>query len=262
MLEKITGLIKVGENTVKANSPIIFTALGTAGFITTVCMAIKAAPKASARLEEAEVRAYEIDPDNKLACVWEKTKAIAPLYGPVVGVGAVSLGCFYASNHIMTQRNAVLAAAASLSERALLEYQEQVVQKLGEAAHNELLEAVAEATDERIFEPENFMEGDGDTLCYDKVTGRYFTSSPEKIREAEATIVKRAVDDFTVKLNDFYYELGLDDVSTIGEAVGWDISKIKPDIRFSSMLDEHKRPCLVLNYHVCMLHRDLLERTW
>ena len=255
-MSKVKQLLSIGKSFLSTNAPTIFQIAGTAGFIGTVGTAIRIAPSAKYEMEGRERS------ENKIDDAWLAVKTGAPLYGPVIGLGVISLGCFYASNHIVTKQNAMLAAAASISERALVEYQEQVVKKLGEAAHGDILEAVAANTDEEVFNVSNFIEGDGDTLCYDKVTGRYFTSSPDKIRQAENTVMKRCVDDFTVKLNDFYYELGLDDVSLIGEAVGWDISKVKPDIRFSAMLENNKTPCLVLNYHVCMLNRNVLESVW
>lgn len=248
--------LNFGKKFVTVNAPTIFLATGTVGFVATIVSAYQAAPKVQERVEDLELSG---DRKEDILLV---AKTGAPLLAPTIGLGVVSIGCFYASNHIITKRNAMLAAAASLSERALLEYQEQVIGKLGEAAHGDILEAVAANTDEGTFNPVNFTEGDGDTLCFDKVTGRYFTSSPSKIREAEGIIIKQCADDMTAKLNDFYYELGLEDVSLIGEAVGWDIAKVKPDIRFSSMLDTDKRPCLVLNYHVCMLNRNVLEKVW
>lgn len=252
----------IAEFAVK-RSPQLLMVAGTVGFVTTVCMTAKAAPKAKKVIEEHR----EKDPDYEVkAHILEEAKLLLPYYGPVLAMGAVSVGCFYGSGHIYGRRNAVLAAAASISEQALVTYQDKVIEKLGAEEHGKILEGIADdIRKEKGDEPARLdanasVEGAGDTLCYDRVTGRYFRSTVEAIRRAENVIVKRVVDDMTVPLNDFYEELGLEDVSVIGEAIGWDISKVKPDIRFSSRLDpEGVLPVLVLNYHTCLIRKSALE---
>ena len=78
------------------------------------------------------------------------------------------------------------------------------------------------------------MTGSGETLCYDVLSGRYFKSDIEKIREA---------------INDLYYAIGLPDIK-LGEALGWNIDKGYIDVQFGTHLAANGTPCLVLAFNV------------
>lgn len=264
------GLVPMAKAALSRNANPLLMVAGTVGFATTVAMTAKVSPKAKEHL--SCIRNSEPDYDPK-EHVWDEVRLLAPYYGPVVGVGSISLGCFYGANFVQGRKNAMLAAAASVSERALISYQDKVIERFGEEEHGKLLEGIAddilnEKTEQRpvLEESEEGLvrtEGDGEVLCYDRVTGRYFHSSPERIRAAENVVVKRCMDELTVSVNDFYEELGLSDTSVIGETIGWDATKVRPDIHFSAALDEDGRvPMLVLNYHTCVIRRGMLESTY
>lgn len=251
--------------------PAVFLVAGTAGFVATVAMAVKAAEPARKAIESAPLPEKSVITDADIAVA--TVKAAAPYYAPVAIAGALTLASFYAGAHFQNRRMATFAAAASIGEQALMSYQEKVIQRFGQDAHSELLTEIAddilstkiaaEQDDGVANWPATPLEGNGSTLCFDRVTGRYFHSSPEQIRSAENVVVKRCMDELSVPLNDFYEELGLSDVSVIGEAIGWDAAKIRPDIRFSASLDADGRtPVLVLNYHTCMVKRGLLENAY
>jgi hypothetical protein len=53
--------------------------------------------------------------------------------------------------------------------------------------------------------------------------------------------------DLTINLNEFYYEIGLDETD-VGKYLGWDIDKGYIDIDFSSQLTEDGTPCLVVGF--------------
>lgn len=269
---KVKNVMKAIAKVAADKPPAAFLVAGTAGFVATVAMAVRAAEPAKRAIESAPLpdKSLVTDTDVMIATV----KAAAPYYAPVVLVGTLSLCSFYAGAHFQNRKMATLAAAASIGEQALITYQGKVIERFGQDVHEELITGVADDilsskvfgglddTDEKLGSG-IMLEGNGNTLCFDKVTGRYFHSTPEQIRAAENVIVKRCMDELSVPLNDFYEELGLSDVSIIGEAIGWDAAKIRPDIRFSSSLDpEGRLPVLVLNYHTCMVKRGLLEQAY
>ena len=52
-----------------------------------------------------------------------------------------------------------------------------------------------------------------------------------------------------VSLNDFYYELGLENIE-LGEELGWNVNNGLVELNFSSQLSSDETPCLVMNYNI------------
>ena len=270
------GLARTVAGAASRHSPAIFTALGIAGFGATVVMTAKAAPRATdihyremwdrddaRETAKDEAQMKELLKDSYV----REFKEVAPLYLPAFGMGVISVGCFLMANKIHVDREAAVMAAYSLSEKTLATYQDKVIERLGEEAHKDILD---EATKElaRREVPEDLdpnvvvvPDGGGTVRCYDNVTGRYFFSSRERILEAESAINKRLLNETRVELQEFYYELGLEERFTLGEAMGWDISSPyfaadnTLNVWFTPMLDDDKNPCLALNYHVLIFER-------
>lgn len=248
------------------HSPEILTGLGISGFVTTVVLTAKASPKVSAshygyatqRQNVAETKEERIE-------LWkDEAMELAPVVLPPVISGMASVACVLMAHRIQAQRAATLATAYSLAERTLSAYQEKALEKLGDVGAEELMQAVSDKLAEEdcpFDEDYAYSPGDdGKTLCYDRVTGRYFRSTPDEIKAAEGVINKRLIDESIVQLADFYYELGLDFNGFICDALGWDISRDRFDVYFTSMLDKDERPCLVLNYNVSIVDKRVFDR--
>ena len=97
-------------------------------------------------------------------------------------------------------------------------------------------------------EPETaYVTGTGMTLCYDVISGRYFKSDIEKIRQAVNNVNYRMKYEDYIAVNDFYEEIGLGPIQ-IGNELGWHIDDGYLDVCFSSKLTGDGTPCLVLDY--------------
>ena len=97
-------------------------------------------------------------------------------------------------------------------------------------------------------ESEIIFVGDGETLCYDVLSGRYFKSKIDKIKKAENDLNRRMRDEMYISLNEFYYEIGLPSIK-IGEDIGWNIDREGYiDLRFSSQLNDNDEPVFVIDY--------------
>ena len=259
--EAVFGIGKV----IGKNSPHILTAVGIASYISAIVMAAKAAPKAKPaydRVKEEYDEAIESGADRVDATVdlvHGILSDVAPYYVGVGGTAILGTVCVIAADRVHVKRNTAIMAAYTLSEKALDIYQEKVVEKLGDKKHTAVMDEIAASDDPFGKDPANvdILDPEG-VLCYDHVTGRYFKSSIEAVRSAEADVVKRLIDETVVPLNDLYYELGMTDVSVIGDVLGWDAGRTKLDIHFTSMLDKNGVPCLVLNYRTCMINGTLL----
>lgn len=251
------GLAKVVKNvqrTAKKHSPEILTGIGIAGMVTTVVMAVRATPKAIAMVEAHEeewnMEAIGTGDYNNMPKI-EVVKACWTCYIPATIVGMVSIGCLIGASSVNLRRNAALATAYTLSESALKEYQEKVIEEIGEKKEQSVRDAIAKDRIEKnpISKSEVVVTERGDTLCYDMLSGRYFKTDIEKLRKIENDLNRQMRDDIYITLNEFYYAIGLEPIK-IGDNIGWNIDKGYIDLKFSSQITENGQPCLVLDYQV------------
>lgn len=248
--------LKSVRNTLIKHSPGILTGLGIAGMVTTTVMAVKATPKALTLIEEEKRRqnkelmeAGEEANIEKLK-VKDVVKVTWKCYIPAAVSGVVSTACIIGANTVNVRRNAALAAAYTLSETALKEYQEKVVETIGEKKEKAVRDAVAKDRMENdpVTTKEVIITEKGNTLCYDSISGRYFKSDIEKIRKAENELNRRMKYENYISLNDFYTEIGLSP-TRLGDQLGWNIDKGYIDIYFSSQLAADETPCLVIEFN-------------
>lgn len=228
-------------------SPEILTGIGIAGMITTTILAVRATPKALELIEEQK----EEESVDELSS-FEVVKVAWKPYIPAMVTCVVSTACLIGASSVNTKRNAALATAYKLSETALSEYRDKVVETIGEKKERIVRDKVAEERVKKnpVSKNEVIVTGNGKTLCFDPISGRYFMCSIETIKKAENTLNKQMLHDISgyVSLNEFYDELGLDHTS-VGNDLGWNTNQLI-DIDFSSQLNDNGEPSVVLDYLV------------
>ena len=228
-------------------SPEILTGIGIAGMITTTILAVRATPKALELIEEQK----EEESVDELSS-FEVVKVAWKPYIPAMVTCIVSTACLIGASSVNTKRNAALATAYKLSETALTEYREKVIETIGEKKERIVRDKVAEERVKKnpVSKNEVIVTGNGKTLCFDPISGRYFMCSIETIKKAENTLNKQMLHDISgyVSLNEFYDELGLDHTS-VGNDLGWNTNQLI-DIDFSSQLNDNGEPSVVLDYLV------------
>lgn len=228
------------------HSPELLIGIGVSGMVTTTVLAVRATPKALAlieqRAEEEECRIEDLSNLEKMKSCWK-------CYIPAVVTGVTSVACIIGANSVNARRNAALAAAYTLSDSALREYQDAVVETIGEEKEKVVREKVAEKHLKKNpdINTEAIITNRGETLCFDSLSGRYFYSDPESIREAVNNLNETMLNDIYVSLNEFYDNLGLEH-TTLGDNLGWSIDDGQVRISFSSQLSSRNKPCLVLDY--------------
>lgn len=242
---KVVKNIKFG---ITKHSPEILTGIGIAGMITTTILAVKATPKAIKLLEE---EALEKDIPKEDLTIKEKVKTTWKCYIPSAVTCTTSIACLIGASSVNAKRIAAIATAYNLSETALNEYREKVVETIGEKKEKLVRDKVAEkhVSDRPVSNTEIIMTEKGNTLCFDPISGRYFRSDMDKIKKAKNDINWRLLNDMYVSLNEFYDELGLAPTS-LGDELGWVVDKGKIDIYFSSQLTDEGEPCLVMEYSI------------
>lgn len=204
--QSLASIAKGVRTAMKKHSPEILTGIGIAGMITTTVMAVKATPKALILLEEKkdELDTDRLEPKDIIKTAW-------PCYIPAAVVGAISVFCLIGASSTNLRRNAALATAYTLSESTLKEYQEKVVETIGEKKEQSIRDSVSK--DKMVKNPVReviLTESGGNTICYDVLSGRYFKSDRDKITRVMNELNRQMRDEMYVTLNDFYYELGLD----------------------------------------------------
>ena len=245
--EGLKRTIKSAERVLTKYSPGILTGIGITGMIGATFMAVKATPKAlyliETKKEEAEVE--ELTSVETIKTCWK-------CYIPAALTTVVSAACLIGASTVSAKRNAALATAYSISEAALREYQEKVVEVIGEKKEKAVRDAVAKDQIERdpVTKSEVvIIDSNSNTLCYEPLSGRYFKSTIDKIKKAEIKLDRQMIQEMYVSLNDFYWEIGLDETD-LGDKMGWNLSKGYMDLSFSSQLADDGTPCAVIVYGI------------
>lgn len=226
-------------------SPSILLGVGITGMITSTVMAVKATPKAIQLLEEAKKEKEE----PKLTAL-ETIKVAWKPYVPAVTVGSLSVLCLIGSTSINAKRTAALATAYKLSETALSEYRDAVVETIGEKKEKQVREKVADkqVAANPVESSNIFITNKGDTLCYEPLSGRYFKSSPETINKAINDINYKLLNGEYAALNDLYELIGLE-TNQLGDQIGWNVFREgKVEVDFHATLTKDNEPCLVMDF--------------
>jgi len=246
----VTKFIKDTGTFMSKHTPELLTGFGIAGMITTTILAVKATPKALALIEKEKERQWvdELKPVDVVKTTWK-------CYLPATILGAASVGCLVGSSAVSLKRNAVLATAYKLSETALTEYKDKVVETIGEKKEKLVREAVAEDKVKQtpVKNNEVIVTGKGKTLCLEPTSMRHFESDAETIRRAVNELNRRMRDEMYISLNEFYYELGLEGTD-LGDMMGWNINIAYIDVTFTSALTPNDEPCLALVYNTAPIY--------
>ena len=249
----LSKIVRRVQHTLGKYSPQILTGIGVAGMVTTVVLAVKATPKA---LDLIEDKKEELDTD-KLTVI-DTVKVAWKPYIPAMATGVLSTVCIIGGNALGTRRTAALAAAYKISETALHEYKDAIIETVGEEKAKEVKEKVAQNKLDKnpVVEKQIIVTNKGTFLCYDSLSGRYFQSDIETIRKAQNDINDYLFSEDYASLNMFYDFLGLEH-TRLGAELGWKIDSGTLQIEFDSTLASDKSqgiapgtPCLVLDYNV------------
>lgn len=264
MNKGMSKFIRGAKISISKHSPEILTGIGIAGMITTTFLAVRATPKALELIEEKKDELNNkkieerLDKNGDLRDYKEITKLKFPdlfkatwkCYIPAAVTSVASIACLVGASSVHIKRNAVLATAYQLSETALTEYKEKVIETIGEKKEKVIRDKVNKDRIEKNPVSKNnvIITDKGNTLCYDHMSGRYFKSDIDKINKAVNVINNRILHDFYASLNDLYSELGLYTVS-LGDKLGWNSDMGLIEVEFSSQLADDGTPCLVMDFN-------------
>lgn len=252
------------KNTIDRNSPAILTAMAVGGVVTTVALTIRGTVKAYSDLsQEANYRADEYADqtgEHQSSYPGEFTpKEIVEItwrhYVPTAVAASFTIACMIGSNHISSRRNAALASLFTITEKALQEYQAKVVDTIGEKKEALIQGEIAQdkLNANPIEDRTIIVTGQGDFPCFDVFSGRYFLSNIEFLKRKENEFNQRLLREMWLPINDFFYEIGLEQVE-MGQEMGWMAERELMELKFSTKLTTDGKPCLVMDYRVSPHH--------
>lgn len=242
----LTGALQSIGTSISRHSPEILMSLGIAGFATTAILSAKATPVALEKIKKAKEEKHvdKLAPIDTFKITWK-------YFAPAVVLGVTSAACIIGANSVNMRRNAALMTAYKLSETALTEYREQVVETVGEKKEKLIRDEVNKKQIEKtpLNTSEVYITGKGGTLCLDPLSKRYFRYDIDLIRKAENTINKQILHDLcgTATVNDFYDEISLDRTD-IGDHLEWDTDNLI-DLNITPGISPSGEPCLVIGHY-------------
>lgn len=204
---------------INKHEPEILLGMGVSGLIFSTVWSVRATTKAVRKLDTLK---YELKKEK--LTVKEVVTETWRLYLPVAASIALSVPCVIASNKVSSRRNAALAAAFTISEKTLHEYQDKTRQIVGDKKEQEIHESIS-ADRVRDHKGETILiTGDGDSLFLEPISGRYFKSSWNKIQKCANELNATALTDICgeITLSDWYDRLGLKNTG-LSDDLGWTV---------------------------------------
>ena len=242
---------KQALNYLKGNAPELLTGLAVVGVGATAYLTDRAARKAQKDVEAAwaaDAPMSNLDPPMEQ--LKRKVVISLPHYVPAIVAGVATVGCIIGSNRSGNKRTAAALAAYSLTEKAFTEYKRHVVEQIGEKKEKAIRDkAAAERVAKTYDSAAPVVVGDGNVLCHEQYTDRYFMCEMETLRRAQNVVNHRAqTGGLTVcPLDDFYDEVGLP-YTTNSDRVGWRAERLM-ELDFTSVLTGDGKPCLSFSYN-------------
>jgi len=226
----------------KQNAPAILTAVGVVGTATTAYFVGKASFEAADDLDRAYLE------DKAQVTTQDKAKLVWKRYIPAAISGTITVTAIVMAAKVGNRQTAAAVSAYAISERAFSTYRDKVVERIGEKKEEALRDEIVQERVHRLPPTsEVLMLGEGEVLCCELLTMRYFKCDAETLRRAEIEINAEMNSGIYSTLSAFYDLVGLRHTS-YSDNHGWDNAKLMK-LTFSSAITENERPCLTFEYN-------------
>lgn len=265
----VTKYFKMAKRFVSKRSPEILTGIGIAGMVTTTVLAVKVTPKALELIEEekrAQNRALLDEAEKTGSDVAAQVSRLKPIetvkvawkpYIPAMLTGMASIACLIGAQSVSARRHAALYSAYKLSETALTEYKDKVVETIGEKKEKQIKQKIAEDKVDKAIEDikENktkvVVSEDGDTWFIDAYSQIPFKSTVNKIDKAINELNRDMVvyAPTGASLSDFYDKLDLPHTG-YSDQVGWTLDDGPVEKDISDAIVKDGKAYIILDFMV------------
>jgi hypothetical protein len=245
---------KAGEF-VSANAAVLLTGGGVVGTVATGLVAWRGGYKTAEKIGNDKVQdlADQLSVDSEAYASadldkWDKAKIAIPQALPPIVIGGATIASIIMGHKVSAQKAAALAAAYGLAERNLSEYKAKVEEKLTGPKKTAIEDEIAQDRVTRTSGHENIVIVEGEVLCFDEPTGRYFRSTMEDIKTAVNSTNAEILNHEFANASFFYEELGLP-ATTWTDEVGWNHDQLL-DLKYSTVLTPDNKPCISIDFKV------------
>lgn len=249
------------------NASTLLTAGGVVGTVATAVLSWRGGYKTAtahrdARMKNLQEYAATQDPTRPLDAdtlqelmdesepltAMEKIVLAFPSTAPAVVTGGGTVASIIMAHRVSATKAAALAAAYGLAERNLSEYREKVAEKLTGPKKQAIDDELAQDRVNRTEGYNQIVVVEGEVLCFDEPTGRYFRSTMENIKAAVNATNAEVLNHDYANASFFYEEIGLPATSWT-EEVGW--NRDHPmDVKYSTVMSPDNRPCIAIDFTV------------
>lgn len=228
----------------KKHDQKILTGAGIAGVTTATVLAVKATPKAMKHIEEKkkELNSEKLSASETVKAAWKD-------YIPAGLAYAGGVACLIESPRRGGKKIAALTAAYAMAENALNSKNEAILEAVGKKGYEKIINKV----DEKLLEEtpasksEIYVSGTGETLFFDSVSKRYFTSTYDNVfRDMPIRLNQMMSDQMSVSLNEYFMLLNIEGLGKIGEDLGWDVQDGFLKFEPGSKITDDNRTCFVI----------------
>ena len=251
-MSKLNHLVNLAMKSANKHSSDILLATGIASGLMSTILAVKATPKALMLIEEKKIqkrketnRKANLSKSDIIKVAWKP-------YVPAIISGVAGVSCILGARYITAKKTAAVATAFKLTETAFNEYKEAVVEEIGVKKEEHVRERIARKHVEEnpVSEKNNIIStGKGKTLFFDEEFNNYFESDMQAVKKAANDLNFQILNEDYASVNDLYYLLGIPPMKS-GDSLGWSSAYGGCEMKYSSIITDDDRPCIVLNYGI------------
>jgi hypothetical protein len=233
------------------NSTTLLTAAGVVGTVATAVLAGRAGYKAAEIIIEEEKKFYrtekpETEAERLPLSKTDKAKLVWPHVIPPVLTGTATVASIIMANRMSAQKAAALAAAYGLAEKQFGEYKDKVQEKLTGQKAQTIEDELAQDRVNKTPGANQIVVVEGEVLCFDEATGRYFRGSMHTINTAVNKTNEEILVHNYATASFFYDRVGLDP-TTWSDEVGWN-NHHPVEIDITTTMSHDQRPCISIGF--------------
>lgn len=240
------------------NASTLLTAGGVVGVVGTAVLAGRAGFKLAKVETEKQWSVYEekydhetnaegVKPEDVVVSKKDMILGAAPELIPTVVSGGITIGAIIYANRISAQKAAALAAAYGLLEGQFGDYKSKVLEKVTGPKAKSIEDEVASDRLKRTEDQQSqVIILEGNVLCFDAYTGRYFDSNMETLRRAVNATMQQIFAHGFATASFFYDEIDLPGTSW-SDHLGWNLD-CSFDVKYTSDIAKNGKPCIVINF--------------
>lgn len=228
------------------HSSALLTATGEANLFLAVYSSVIATRESTRILDnEEEERIRLNEPEMTFG---EKFRMVGPYYIPTILFTLIGGGCFLLNTIQEERRIATLAGLYSMTEKSFEEYKEKTKEMFGEKKEQRIRDELDRKRIEEhpVTNSPVIITGNGQYLCYDTWSDRYFRSTINDVKRAHVEIREDLISNMYVSLNEVYEKLRLPS-NLDGYDLGFTVED-KLEFSYSSQLADNGEPALAITF--------------